>query len=511
MKQLAGQFCELFQGSEIAHGTFIVSQSAGQGKQKGKASVVRQPATLELWEAHLAGETGLGVIPIRTDNSCYWGAVDVDDYGVDHKNLIAKLSKVKAPVMLGRTKSGGAHIWLFCQEAVPAADMRRKLSELAAVLGYARSEIFQKQEELLLDRGDTGNFLNIPYQAGTRTGRYAFGADAEPLTVEEFVAAAFQVRLSAEDFYALNIPQLFAGEKTAEALVQGPPCLQHLCAQGFTEGSRNNALFNLGVYARLFDEDNWETLLQRYNLEYLSPPLGHSEVGTVIKQLSKKDYFYRCEDQPINAHCDKVLCRERKYGVGPTGVSSDLSSLTKIDGDPPIWLLNVDGQRLELSTSGLTVQTQFQKECVSQINKFPVTVNQRAWQTKIQTLLDNVTIVEVPPDATLEGEFEDLLFSFCCERARGADRDDILQGISIWIEDRVFFQVKDVRKHLQANEFIQYGSNRITLRLQDMGAEKTFWRVRGKGVHIWSLPQSMFEEEEELLELPPLAAEQDVL
>ena len=171
----------------------------------------------------------------------------------------------------------------------------------------------------------------------------------------------------------------------------------------------------------------------------------------------------------------------------------------------------MDGQRLELSTSGLTVQTQFQKECVSQINKFPVTVNQRAWQTKIQTLLDNVTIVEVPPDATLEGEFEDLLFSFCCERARGADRDDILQGISIWIEDRVFFQVKDVRKHLQANEFIQYGSNRITLRLQDMGAEKTFWRVRGKGVHIWSLPQSMFEEEEELLELPPLAAEQDVL
>ena len=149
--------------------------------------------------------------------------------------------------------------------------------------------------------------------------------------------------------------------------------------------------------------------------------------------------------------------------------------------------------------------------CVAQINRFPVTVNQRAWQTKIQTLLDNVTVVEVPPDATLEGEFEDLLFSFCCERARGTDREDILQGISVWVEDRVFFQVKDVRKHLQANDFTSYGSNKITLRLQDMTAHKTFWRVRNKGVHVWSLPQSMFEGEEQPLALPPLAAEKDVL
>ena len=511
MSTLAEQFLELFWGSEIAHGTFIVSKSAGQGKQKGNASVVRQPATLELWQKHLEGGTGLGIIPICTDNSCRWGAIDIDDYTTVHKTLVQKLRKHSVPVMLGRTKSGGAHVWLFCQEGIPAADMRRKLTELAAVLGYARSEIFPKQEEILMDRGDTGNFLNMPYQANTRTVRYAFDKKGESLTAEEFLEESFERRLSTDEFYALDIPKLFAGSKKVEILEQGPPCLQHLCAQGFSEGSRNNALFNLGVYARMFDQENWETLVQKYNVEHLVPPLGHNEVGTVIKQLQKKDYFYRCEDQPINAHCDKVLCRERKFGVGPTGISSDLSSLTKIDGDPAIWLLNVDGQRLELTTTGLTVQSQFQKECVSQINKFPVVINQRAWQTKIQTLLDKVTIVEVPPDATLEGEFEDLLFSFCCERARGSEREDLLQGISVWTEGRVFFQVKDVRKHLQANDFAHYSSNKITLRLQDMPAEKTFWRVRGRGLHVWSLPQQMFESEETPLELPPLAAEQDIL
>ena len=54
-------------------------------------------------------------------------------------------------------------------------------------------------------------------------------------------------------------------------------------------------------------------------------------------------------------------------------MGNDMSSLTKINGDPPIWILNVDDERVELSTHALTGQAQFQRECVSQINKFPVT------------------------------------------------------------------------------------------------------------------------------------------
>ena len=189
-----------------------------------------------------------------------------------------------------------------------------------------------------------------------------------------------------------------------------------------------------------------------------------------------------------------------------------MSSLTKIDGDPPIWILNVDEERVELSTQGLISQSQFQKDCVAQINKFPVTVNQRAWQTRIQTLLDNLTIVEFPPDATLAGEFEDLLDSFCTERARGNEKEDILQGISVWWDHRVYFQVKDLRKHLTVNDFTHYTSNKITLRLQELEAEKTFWRVKGKGVHVWSLPQAFFGEEEDIpFDLPPLQADKDIL
>jgi hypothetical protein len=265
------------------------------------------------------------------------------------------------------------------------------------------------------------------------------------------------------------------------------------------------------VYARMFDSDNWEALVQRYNVDYLQPPLSHTEVGAVIKQLQRKDYYYKCDDQPIKPFCNKDICVTRKFGVGPAGVQNQMSSLTKIDGDPPIWILDVDGQRVELSTDGLISQTRFQKDCVSQINKLPIAVSQRAWQTRIQLLLDNLTIVEVPPDATIKGEFEDLLSQFCTDRAKGTEREDVLQGVAVWLDGKVFFQVKDIKKHLTVNDFNHYSSNKITLRLQGLEAEKMFWRVKNKGVHVWSLPQDYFADSQEPLALPDLPEQEEIL
>jgi hypothetical protein len=123
-----------------------------------------------------------------------------------------------------------------------------------------------------------------------------------------------------------------------------------------------------------------------------------------------------------------------------------------------------------------------------------------------------LTVVEVAPDATLKGEFEDLLLSFCTDRAKGTIREDILQGISVWVDGRVYFQIKDLKKHLNTNDFTSYSSNKITLRLQEMQAEKMFWRVKEKGVHVWSFPQSMFkavDAAEYELALPPLELDKE--
>ena len=291
---LAQAFFDLFKGSDIAHGTFVVnSNRVTDGKKQGIAKVIREPTTIKMWEEHLKGGTGVGIIPIKSDNLCHWGAIDIDQYDVSHKELVENLRKNKIPAVVGRTKSGGAHVWIFLSVPIEAADMQRRMTELSASLGYAGSEIFPKQTTILLDRGDTGNFLNMPYHAGKNSVRYGFDEKSEALSPEKFIEYAKKFVITPAQFLKLD----FSFGTSQKDLEQGPPCLQHLCRKGFGEGSRNNALFNLGVYARMFDDNNWETLLQSYNINYLKPPLSHTEVGTVIRQLKKKEYFYKCVKQ----------------------------------------------------------------------------------------------------------------------------------------------------------------------------------------------------------------------
>jgi hypothetical protein len=508
--ELAARFHSLFAGNDRAHGTFSVNADrATDGKKTGTARVLREPPTTDLWSKHLKGESGLGIIPIKDNNCCHWGAIDIDVYNLDHAALIKQVEKHNLPGIVCRSKSGGAHLFFFFDKEVPAEDLQPKLISIAAMLGYGGSEVFPKQQKILADRGDTGNFLNMPYFSGTRTTRYGYNNQNESLGPAEFIEFAESRTLAPDTFLELRTQP----KKAEELLPKGPPCLQHLAAQGFGEGSRNNALFNLGVYCRMSNPDKWEEDLHKYNMKYMVPPLDSKEVEIVISQLRKKEYFYKCEDQPIVSFCNKDVCITRKFGIGPGQRSNDLGSLTKIDGDPPVWILDVDGKRVELGTEAFVNQKAFQRDCMNQINVMPRTMSAKAWEARIQVMLASLTIVEVPPEATSKGEFFDLLTTFCCDRAKGVDREDILQGIAVWTDGRVYFQVKDLKKHLAQYQFTSYTAVKIGLRLKEMGAEKTFWNIKGRGVHVWGMSQKSFDGHQEVvMELPPLRSEEaDIL
>jgi hypothetical protein len=489
---LSQEFFDLFVGSDIAHGTFeINAERVTDGKRQGTARVIREATTIDHWRSHLDGKTGLGIIPITSQNNVRWCAIDVDVYSLDHAALARKLQLLNINGVLCRSKSGGGHLYFFLSQSIPAGDAMAKLGSVASFLGYGNCEIFPKQSSILLERGDTGNFLNMPYFASGRSTRYGFDGTGASLSASEFVDFAKSKILTPEEFFAIKTRD----DTHDQTLPEGPPCLQHLASQGFGEGSRNNALFNLGVYARQANPEGWEDQVRTMNDKMVIPPLALREVDVVIKQLKKKEYFYKCNDQPIASFCNKEICKTRKFGVGEGNATVDIGSLTKINGDPPIWIMTVDGERLELSTDALHSQTFFQKACISQINKFPPMMSAPAWQRRVSALLASATVVEVPPDTTTRGEFEDLFTSFCCDRARGNERQEILQGIAVWTDRRVFFQIKDLKKHLSVNGFTTYTSNKIGLILKEIdGADKSFWNIRGKGVHVWSVPEEYFGE-----------------
>ena len=188
MTEIPQKLYRLFKGSKKAHGTFSIEKTSDI-KQKGVGKTVRSGgAELKHWEAHVGGEYGLGVIPITENNKVSWGCIDVDVYPLDLAHIVTLVEHQNFPLVVCRSKSGGAHVFLFTKDPVPAGDMQDKLRELSAALGHGGVEIFPKQREILVERNDVGSWLNMPYFGGEGSTRYGYNQEAKTLTPEEFLS-----------------------------------------------------------------------------------------------------------------------------------------------------------------------------------------------------------------------------------------------------------------------------------------------------------------------------------
>ena len=77
---LAQRFMALFSGHTGAYGTYDIDGKNTGLKVQGTAVTKRAAVTEQLWDGHLSGTKGIGIVPIREDNSCLFGAIDIDEY-----------------------------------------------------------------------------------------------------------------------------------------------------------------------------------------------------------------------------------------------------------------------------------------------------------------------------------------------------------------------------------------------------------------------------------------------
>jgi hypothetical protein len=94
------KFKKIFEGLTIAYGQYQKGEKDDNGKQKGKAFIVRKQVSKELFENHLKGDgPALGIIPITEKNDCRWGCIDIDEYNLDHRALISNIRKLDLPLI----------------------------------------------------------------------------------------------------------------------------------------------------------------------------------------------------------------------------------------------------------------------------------------------------------------------------------------------------------------------------------------------------------------------------
>ena len=450
------KFREIFEGNKSAYGQLVLSgTSSEKGKAEGKAFVKKQEVTDELFTNHLEGAVNpstnqpypaLGIIPINEQNECKWGCIDVDEYNFKHKEAVENIKEKGFPLIVFRSKSGGAHLFLFTKEFIPASRMIASLEAMSDVLGYSGCEIFPKQTEISVEKGDVGNFLNLPYYKGTKGLRYALSEEGSAMKVEEFYEVYDKKVQTLDQLLDLKPEKKPKVKKKPEIFRDGPHCLNRLAEEGFGEGSRNNSLFNLAIYRQKANPDNWQDLVEEDNHNYMNPPLKSTEVATLLKSVGKKGYDkYRCKDQPICNVCDASKCRTKRFGVGyEEEKMPELSGLSKITSDPPQWFLTVADQRVELKTVELNNPILFQ---IAVLDKCSISTPELKGPEWRKFYLDPLLadIQEIEPLESLDpiNQITNLLYDFTVNRPQARTKEDILNKTA-WTDDgHTYFRLDD--------------------------------------------------------------------
>ena len=446
---------DIFKGLESAYGaTKITNDIRHDGKNEVRSYTVKQPITDELWQKHLNGvEPALGIVPINEDNECKWGAIDIDTYPFDHKKLIEKIRSKNLPLIVFRSKSGGAHVYCFTDEFIPASLMRQKLQMMASALGYAKAEIFPKQSTIKAERGDIGNFLNMPYHGGDRTVRYAIGDDGNSLTIENFIKEYDKYVQTAEQLK--NILAIKQDEKVHEPFPDGPPCLNTIIKNGpIVEGNgdiahsgRDNGLFNIGVYLKKSDPSGWRKALDDYNDEkYIKPKLSPEDVIRIKGQLDKKDYDYRCKDKPICNFCNEKICYTRPFGKGDEVRMPAITTIRKYASDPPIFFVTVDEETIEVDGPTLHDPEKFSVVCMTELGTPLLPVAKLIWRKMLAKLMKAMDPIEAPDDAKIDIALKELLTEFISRD--GKNLEDVLKSKPFTEKGISYFKFKDLWKFI---------------------------------------------------------------
>lgn len=135
------------------------------------------PLTNQVIYNHLIGKQTIGLYPLLQDETCWFLAVDFDkkNWQQDVQAFIESCKELNVPASIERSRSGnGCHVWIFLQQATPAA-LVRKLGHVLLSRTLSRryelgmdsfDRLFPNQDTL--PKGGFGNLIALPLQNGPR-------------------------------------------------------------------------------------------------------------------------------------------------------------------------------------------------------------------------------------------------------------------------------------------------------------------------------------------------------
>lgn len=476
---------DLFRGRDDVHGAYGIlnSKPTDRGKRTGKAATRRLPVTPELWQAHLEGRERLGIVPVLKDGTCWWFCIDVDHYQETglHEEIAAKIEELSLPLVMTRSKSGGAHLWCFLSEPMQAARARivaaAMMKKLDLPAGHV--DIFPAQASA----DDVGNWMNMPY-FGDQC--HATGVDGTGnLTLEQFEAYANASTVHPSD---LDIAAKKNAKKASSAPKSDlPPCIDHMIAEGVPEGGRNNTVTHVGVVFKRKYPDSWEEELQTFNSEHCEPPLDRAEMRSILASVRNKEFGYFCDKIRANGiPCDKPVCKKRDFGVGGQsdgGVPID--SIEKIDGEEPIYRITMFDKTFQIDLETLFNYQLFRRSVLGACNHFLPNMKNDDWAEICQEHLDLMAITDAAPDTQMGERVLQNFKRFAAGATSEGLEVALTRGLPFYDETNkhIVFRGDDFMQLIDRN--LKIDRDRTWVYLREDGCIQNTYTVTGKKEKLW--------------------------